>query len=416
MKLTFKSFAATAAALIVCAVGSTSYATSHNSYAHPTTTDAKSLQQYWIQLFRNYHGYRANKPTQSITEIVAASGGDFDSNNNDYDILLNAVLTAGLDAALADASADLTVFAPNDKAFIRLANDFGFEGNDEAGAFNAIVAALTELGNDDPIPLLTDVLLYHVSPDAKRLRTIKRAHEVETLLEGAILLPAGNQLVDNEPDLRNPRFVRNATDIRATNGIIHTINRVLIPLDIPGNEGETTSSTITDIVVASGGQFDNNLRDFDILLNAVTTAGLADTLANPAANLTVFAPNDAAFIRLARDLGYAGYDEAGAFTAIVEILTVLGNDDPIPVLTNLLLYHVSADRKDVREVISSDTINTLLEGSSFNPKGRRLQDGAPRLRDPAILIRNSNIEATNGIIHVINRVLIPIPLDPVRGH
>ena len=64
-----------------------------------------------------------HKPT--ITDIVVASGGVFDKNRNDFDILLNAVLAAGLEGALADPKADLTVFAPTDKAFIRLARDLG---------------------------------------------------------------------------------------------------------------------------------------------------------------------------------------------------------------------------------------------------------------------------------------------------
>ena len=65
--------------------------------------------------------------------IVAQSGGEFDSNRYDYDILLNAVLTVGLQgdlAPLADETANLTVFAPNDIGFIRLARDLGYAGTD----------------------------------------------------------------------------------------------------------------------------------------------------------------------------------------------------------------------------------------------------------------------------------------------
>ena len=56
--------------------------------------------------------------------------------------------------------------------------------------------------------------------------------------------------------------------------------------------------TITDIVLQSGGDFDDNPRDFDILLNAVVTADLAGVLADPEATLTVFAPNDLSLIHI----------------------------------------------------------------------------------------------------------------------
>lgn len=89
--------------------------------------------------------------------------------------------------------------------------------------------------------------------------------------------------------------------------------------------GSGGGETITDIVAKSGGEFDDNKRDFDILLNAVIAADLAEALADPKARLTVFAPTDIAFYRLARDLGYAGdYDETAVFTFIVDTLTGLG--------------------------------------------------------------------------------------------
>ena len=175
-----------------------------------------------------------SKPT--ITDIVASSGGEFDRNRHDYDILLTAVVTAGLDGALANPEAHLTVFAPNDRAFIRLARDLGFKGRDEAGAWAFLVAALTELGDGNPIPVLTNVLLYHVAP-AKLdvfdffIAAIFRK-EIPTLLPGATVDPFLFGLRDNEPDLKDPRLTR-PINVRASNGIIHTLNRVLLPIDLP---------------------------------------------------------------------------------------------------------------------------------------------------------------------------------------
>lgn len=354
----------------------------------------------------------AEEPSLSITDIVVASGGTFDNNLNDFDILLNAVLAAGLEGALADPHADLTVFAPTDKAFVRLARDLGMVGGGEAAAFDTIVAALTALGDGDLIPVLTNILLYHVSAGAQTSTEVLHAPYIDTLLDGATLLPVRSQLVDNEPDLRNGKLINGASDIVASNGIIHAINRVLIPLDID-NTDNASLPTLTALALASGGEFDHNGDDFDILLNAVLTAGLADALNNPSDSLTVLAPNDAAFIRTARELGFHGDDEAGAFGFIVETLTALGEGDPIPLLTSILLYHVVPEALQVKDVILSESLDTLLSGASIHPDAakRLLGDNDPDIRDPRVMVSiKKNIRASNGWLHSISRVLIPIDL------
>lgn len=178
-------------------------------------------------------GRRAPDPARpTITEIVAASGGRFDRNWNDYDILLNAVQAAGLGGALGDPAARLTVFAPDDLAFVLLARDLGYGGWDEQGAWDHLVAALTSLGGGDPIPVLTDVLRYHVSPGVLRPLDVLRAREIPTLL-GPAIGRRGISLVDAEPDLRDPRLDLFALDRRASNGVVHGITRVLVPVDLP---------------------------------------------------------------------------------------------------------------------------------------------------------------------------------------
>lgn len=347
-----------------------------------------------------------NAKPVTITELVASSGGDFDRNRRDYDILLNAVLAADLVGALADPEADLTVFAPNDGAFIQLARDLGYTGRDEAGAFDAIVETLTVLGGGDPIPLLTAVLFYHVVPESLSVREVRYSDVIETL-GGGTIVPARYRLLDADPDFKDPWLLRFASDIKASNGIVHTINRVLIPADLPN---AVPSDSITDIVAKSGGRFDFKRNDYDILLTAVLTAGLEGVLADPDADFTVFAPTDAAFVSLARSLGYRGFRESGAWNFLVDALTELGGGNPIPVLTNILLYHVSPEAKVLKDVILADSVATALADATIHPDGLKLEDNAPKLRDPRLNVFASDIRASNGLIHTINRVLIPVDI------
>ena len=172
----------------------------------------------------------ASDGSSTLTELVARSGGEFDFNYFDGDILLNAVLTAGLADALDDESADLTLFAPNDLAFVLLARDLGYEGIDEQGSWEFLVAALTDLGGGDPIPVLTDILLYHVAPESLTAIDVIFSSSVDTLL-GATFRPFFIFLRDNEPDLRDPALI--IPNVAASNGILHVISRVLIPIDLP---------------------------------------------------------------------------------------------------------------------------------------------------------------------------------------
>ncbi|MBD3763984.1 MAG: fasciclin domain-containing protein [Rhodobacterales bacterium] len=309
---------------------------------------------------------------------------------------------SNLVATLSDTSVDLTVFAPTDDAFGQLAVDLGFAGDpaDAAAVTAFLVGAL-------PVETLRDVILYHVSAGSQTLADIAANPTVATL-NGATFTAEGTTLTDAEPDLLNPTLVQ--TDIAADNGVVHVIDRVLLPTDLPGND----APSITELVLASGGTPDTNSGDFDLLLTAVQAAGLADALADPAADLTVFAPTDAAFVALAQDLGFAGTDEGAAFAYLVEALTLLsGGADPIPLLTDVLLYHVAPGSLQSAQVLASDTISTLL-GADIGVDGLKLADGDLARANPKLIA--TDIQAENGIVHVIDGVLIPVDLPNFDGN
>ena len=134
------------------------------------------------------------------------------------------------------------------------------------------------------------------------------------------------------------------------------------------------TSTIVSIVLANDGEF-------DVLQAAVVRAGLVDVL-NGSRQYTVFAPTDAAFIKT---LGVE--NEAQAIEAV--------NSLPLEALTNILLYHVRAGRHTSTSVLAAP--------------GYRMLNGERLTRDELASagVAQTDISASNGVIHVINSVLIP---------
>ncbi|HKK92719.1 MAG TPA: fasciclin domain-containing protein, partial [Longimicrobiales bacterium] len=153
------------------------------------------------------------------------------------------------------------------------------------------------------------------------------------------------------------------TNIEASNGIIHVIDAVMVP------------ETRNLVEVAS------ETEGFGTLVAAVQAAGLVETLADADAEFTVFAPTDDAFAGLLADLGLTA-EELLANTSL---------------LTDVLLYHVAEGRIYSDEVLSSSSIATV-QGSSAPIVGTEI-DGAA--------IVATDIQATNGVIHVIDEVILP---------
>ncbi|MGU3647074.1 fasciclin domain-containing protein [Microbacterium sp. C23T] len=171
------------------------------------------------------HGWGGGAPSGTIVDVaVAASGGGTpDDNPWDYDILVQAVVATGLTGALADTSQTYTVFAPNDRAFLRLVTDLtGTEPASEADALAAITSTFTA-------QQISNILLYHVVAGQK-LGFVKVITAGSlTMANGGVVEPRGVKLRDETPALRDPKLVPWAVNVQATNGVIHTIDRVLVP-------------------------------------------------------------------------------------------------------------------------------------------------------------------------------------------
>jgi uncharacterized surface protein with fasciclin (FAS1) repeats len=171
-----------------------------------------------------------------------------------------------------------------------------------------------------------------------------------------------------------------------------------VPAQAGGNPG-----TVVDVAVnaSGGGEPDSNPGDYDLLVQAVTATELVPTLSDEDAHFTVFAPNDRAFLRLVRDL--TGRTPASEQEALETITGALTGDQ----IRNVLLYHVVAGKSlTVRQVQHKRRLR-MANGGIVRPRGRVLRDETPSARNPKIVRRASNIHASNGIIHTIDRVLRP---------
>jgi uncharacterized surface protein with fasciclin (FAS1) repeats len=142
----------------------------------------------------------------------------------------------------------------------------------------------------------------------------------------------------------------------------------------PGTELKPGDLTIVEIVLKDDGEF-------DVLQAAVVRAGLVDAL-NGKTQYTVFAPTDLAFVTT---LGVA--DEAAAIAAV--------NSLPIDTLTDILLFHVTEGRRTSRSVLAAPSYD-MLNGATLT---RTQLSGAG--------FAATDISASNGIVHVINAVLLP---------
>jgi transforming growth factor-beta-induced protein len=242
-----------------------------------------------------------------------------------------------------------TVFAPTDDAFAKL----------PAGT-------VEELLKPENKQALTDILLYHVISSKVMAADVVGLTSATTVLgkDVAIKVDMGNVYINDAQVI--------ITDIETSNGVIHVIDTVILP---PADEA-VESNTIVDIAVEDG--------RFNTLVAALQAADLVETLQGEGP-FTVFAPTDDAFAAL----------PAGTIEELLK-------PESKQALTDILLYHVVSGKVMAADAVGLTSASTVL-GRDISIK---VQDGKVFLND-TIQIIITDIEASNGVIHVIDAVLLP---------
>ena len=279
----------------------------------------------------------AEEEPQSIADIAGA--------NEDFTSLVAALSKADLVETL-DSEGTFTVFAPTNAAFEALFTDLGITSIDEVSA-----------------EALTQILLYHVLT-TKKMSTDLTTGYLETLSTDSpdadpVVLRAD---VDGGVMLNKETSVTTA-DIEAFNGVIHIIDKVLLP------------PNVVDIAIADS--------TFEHLVAAVVKTDLAGTLSGDGP-FTIFAPTDAAFEALFTELGVSGIDDLSAET-----------------LTPILLYHVVSG--NVRAAaVTTGMVPTLNDSNSLDID---TSSGVVINEDTNVIA--TDVQGTNGVIHAIDKVLLP---------
>jgi len=207
--------------------------------------------------------------------------------------------------------------------------------------------------------LLTQILTYHVIPGRVNSGTVKALDNAATLLGQRIDIEAGHAGIT----IDGAKVVK--ADIGASNGVIHVIDTVLMPA--------------TDDIVETAA----DAGTFNTLLAAAKAAGLAEVLGSEGP-FTVFAPTDEAFAALPE--------------GTVESLLEPQNRDK---LASILKYHVVEGRLYADAALEAGDAQTAL-GESVRIKKSW---GGVKINDSKVV--SADIEASNGVIHVIDTVLLP---------
>lgn len=289
--------------------------------------------------------------------------------NPNYSLLTQAIEMADLSDALSlmDQENDnfpYTVFAPNNSAFeilmAQLNGAFGWQSIE-----------------DVPLEILQQVLLYHVIPGSNMV-SAEVGGVTLTSLQGESFSIDDNANID---DASYDDTAIDLVDIQSINGIVHGIDKVLLP--------DTVFQAVLDQILNIVERC--NDKDFTTFTTAIEMVGMTSQVSTE--ELTAFAPNNGAFTSFF--LTIENFDSLDDFDTPEELV----------LLKNLVEYHLYAGRLMASEIVPDMTIETLYEDSfifdqetlSFVPSFEQASNAN---------IVNSNIGASNGIIHEIDNVLV----------
>ena len=282
----------------------------------------------------------------SVTVIAPPSNTvvDIIVNSEDHTLLEAAVGAAGLVDAL-NGDGPFTVFAPTDAAVVALTEALGITAEE--------LLALPNLG---------DILQYHVVAASAFSTDLSDGQMIGTLQGSDVTVT-----INMDGVFINEAMVTVA-DIAADNGVVHVIDAVLLP-------PAPVSNTVVDVIV--------NSEDHTVLEAAVLAADLAGAL-SAEGPFTVFAPTDAAFTALMEALEISAE----------ELLAFEG-------LTDVLLYHVVGAQALAADLSDGQEITTLLD-----------QDVTITINGMGVFVNTAmvtvaDIMADNGVVHVIDAVLLP---------
>ena len=294
-----------------------------------------------------------------------------------FSILTAAVVRGGVLSTLIDKTKQYTVFAPTNTAFI------GYLGA------SSEAAAITSVNGLAPTAV-ADLLTFHV------LGTEVKAGPIAAGTSGVTTIRATNNRAfvtktGSAVTINNARVT--TADVDVSNGVVHVIDAVLTP-------------PVGDIVAVATASPNTS---FNILVAALTKAGLVPTVQG-AGPLTVFAPTDDAFLVLLRSAAFFN-DPTLSETAVINYIgTMTDGSTPLALntLTDVLTYHVvsgaaysiNLTNNQVLTTVKSAAPNTITVGISPSAVTIDGLGSTPSTVTPA------NISATNGVVHVIDRVML----------
>lgn len=295
-----------------------------------------------LVLFSSCNEDETPMPDPNIVQVASA--------NTNFSTLVAAVQTAGLAETLS-GTGPFTVFAPTNDAFNRFLSA------------NSLTADQLLASNG-----LGETLTYHV---------VGASVPSSAVSAGKVTSVSGDpfyvSIAPNNEIWINGNAKITATDVAASNGIIHVLDYVITP----------PTQNIAEIAIASSTAAQ---PEFTQLVAALVRANLAGAFQGGFDDdFTVFAPTDAAFQNLYAALGVTSVDEI-----------------PLETLTAVLQYHVVPARAFSQDLREGASLPTLLTGQNLTVNLSNLQ-----INDSGLVAEALNIHATNGVIHVINKVLLP---------